>query len=418
MITSSLREPGVPDETRSKTVVDARIESKRLGPGRLDHTLTLDADVAGVPLWTKTITFAVDAPFEVPDLRNADPFVIAALFPAMSVGGTLRVHGAVSRVLMRNVLDYQSAWTLAGPHVCHPFAMEVAEIDDRPSPSDGPDSRAILAFSGGLDAMLALCRNVSGDAGPTGYNIGATMAIHGMLTGRDEGVDPGKMIADLRRISDRWDVPLAVVDTNIAEIVGRAYLSHGTWLSACLSLFGEAFDVGLLGSSVVTFAARREIFGSHPLLDRLLSGGQMEIRNDEGFYQRVEKAGLLARYPSALEDLRVCTLYYRNNRNCCRCEKCIRTMLCFIASGNPIPPAFSDGLRLEDIGIGMGRRETLEWAPKILAGAELNGVRDDPAIRILRRRYRVKAAKVTLKERLKRLVTGRSPHRWYIFDRI
>jgi hypothetical protein len=418
MISSSLPNPGFPEDPRSITIIDARIETDRLGEGRLDHTLTLDATRAGAHLWTKTVTFAVDAPFDVPDLGTVDPFVIAAVFPAMEVGGILRVHGRVSRVLMRNLIDYQSAWALAGPNVCRPFSLEVAEIDDRPLPSDGPDARAILAFTGGLDSMLALTRNIGGDAGQTRLDIGATMVVHGLQTGHENAAGPASMIEDLRQISDRRGLPLAVVNTNIAEVLGRPQLSYGTWLCSCLSLFGSAFDVGLLGSSVELYAPGQEISASHPLLDRLLSGVQMTIRNDEGFYRSVEKAGLLARYPEAIEDLRVCPRYYENNRNCCRCEKCITTMLSFVASGNPVPSVFADGLRLKDIGIAMAEQDALDWAPKILAAAAETGMSDDPAIKTLGKHYRVKLAKQATKDWLTKITTGRKPHRWHVFDRV
>lgn len=407
--------PGFPGAEDQDTIVDAHVETTRRERGRVDHVLTLDASREGSAIWTKEITFAVDAPFDVPDLPNADPFVIAALFPAMGVGGTLRMHGRVSRVLIRNLLDYQSLWFRAAPEFCRPIAFEVAEFDDA-SPQLGANPKTVLAFTGGLDSLLALCRNVSGDAGPAGHDIRATVMIHGMGTGRRENRDPSAMIADLRRTSGRWGVPLAVVDTNIAAITGLKYLAHGTWLASCLSLFSGGFDVGLVGSSVPYFRPAWELIGSHPLLDPLLSGGAMSIRNDEGLYEREDKVALLTRYPTALEDLRVCVHIEDPASNCCRCEKCLRTMLSFIASGNPIPSAFPHGPRLGDIGIGMGNQNGLDWAPIILNSARLHGTQDAPAMQVLLRRYRVKRAKVAAKAVWRRLRTGRRTHRWHVID--
>ena len=159
-----------------------------------------------------------------------------------------------------------------------------------------------------------------------------------------------------------------------------------------------------------------EVFGSHPLLDHMLSGDEMTIRNDEGLYQRVDKAALLARYPSAMQDLRVCNHPYHELQNCCRCEKCIRTMLCFVASGNPIPPAFPLGLKTSDIGIGMGHRSGLDWAPVIFKGARRYGTLDAPEIKAFRRRYRAKWLKVHMRSIASQLFLGKRKPRWMLFE--
>ncbi|MEM7445880.1 MAG: hypothetical protein AAF414_21340 [Pseudomonadota bacterium] len=416
MISATLLWPGYMPEADHDAIVDAHASSKRTGDGRIDHNLTLQASRRGTPLWTKEISFKVDAPFDVPDLANDDPFAIAALFPAMEAGGTLRFHGRVSRTLIRNLLDYQSAWHTAAPTLFQPFTIEVAEIDDAPTVDPGPNPSTILAFSGGLDSMLALCRNVSGDAGSMGHRIDASVMIHGMATGREIGADATQLTRDLRAMSERWDIPMAVVDTDMAESVGKLVLSHGSLLAACLSLFAGQYDVGLLGSSVVFYSTRREILGSHPSLDRLLSGNRMTVRTDEGLYDRVDKAAYLSRYPDAADDLRICNHYHEANRNCCRCEKCVRTMLCFIASGNPIPAAFQDGLNLNDIGIGMGKQEYLEWAEFVIKGAKNYGTEDHEAIKMLRRRYRSKRLKVLSKTALNRFFRGKRRHRWYALE--
>lgn len=396
-------------------VVDATVESERLGPGQINHALTLEANRGSQPIWKKEIYFRVDAPFDVPDLETVDPFVIAALFPAMEVGGTLRIHGRVSRTLIRNILDFQSAWHMAAPEHCRMFALDVKEVADLSIREEGTEPDTILAFTAGVDAMLALCRNVSGDAGPAAHKIGATMMILGMHTETGE-VDGEPLIADLRRISGDWGLPMAVVDSNIVEIVRRSEFSHGTWLAACLMLFAGNYSTGLLGSSKLWFKRGWEVFGSHPLLDPLLSGGQMTIRNDEGLYHRAEKVKLLTLYPGVVDELRVCWRPFLPERNCCRCEKCVRTMLCFVANGEPIPAAFPEPLSLREIGNGMGRRAGLQWVPGILDCAERNGTSDEKAIRVLRRRYRFKRLKVFVKLWLKALRSRKRPHKWYVLD--
>jgi hypothetical protein len=416
MISSSLIRPGFQGDVTNDAIVDCRVETQRIGPGRVDHTLVLEASRKGSPLWSKEIVFWVDAPFEVPDLKNLDPFVIASLFPTMEVGGTLRVHGAVSRALMRNVLDYQSLWTLAAPHLFKPIDLEVAAIDDSPGKLLASRPRTMLAFTAGVDSMTALCRNASGDAGEAGYDIAATMMIRGMGIAPGNRQDPAEMTEDLRRISGRWDVPLAVIDTNIYEVIDKPRATYGTWLASCLSLFSGAFDVGLVGSTKVWYSPGWEIAGSHPLVDPMLSSGQMTIRNDEGLFGRGEKVALLARYPSALEDLRVCFNGQKDLPNCCRCEKCVRTMLCFVASGSEVPPAFQKQLRLQDVGTGMRKDFGLQWGPSILKIARRFGTLNHPAMRVFRRRYRQKRLRLTVTNWFRGFFSSQKPPRLLMLD--
>jgi hypothetical protein len=290
---------------------------------------------------------------------------------------------------------------------------EVADVSDRTG------EKTMMALSGGVDSLLALFRNATGDAGPTAHDIGATMVIHGMATGREDNADPTPLFDDLRSLSDVFELPMAIVDTNITKVVRKHYLSHATWLACCLGLFSEKFDIGLIGSSVPFYDPGWEVYGSHPLLDPFLSSGSMSFRDDEGLYGRVEKVGLLTRYPAALEKLRVCSHPFRAERNCCRCEKCIRTMLSFIASGNEIPEAaFPDGLRLKDIGIGLGQKISLELVPGILAAAETNGTYDRPEIRALQKTYRRKRRKVIAKDQLKRLAGGKKQPHWQVLEKV
>ncbi len=396
-----------PERDADRTIIDAFVESRRHGPGRIDHTLTLKASRDGASLWTKEATIEVDAPFAVTDLANVDPFAMASLLPAMSVGGVLRIHGPVSYRLLRNLLDYQSAWRLAKPNLYRPVVMEPAAVDNAPKSDLGPDPRAILAFGGGVDSTLALCLNASKDKSFAHYDIGATLMIVGINSGPSKE-QPEHVLADLRRVSAAWDVPTARVNFDIFKLYNNNDSSIATWVAASLSLFSGSFGVGLIGATGTWLKPTYEVFGTHPLLDPLLSSGHMAIRCEGASYTRAEKIKLLSRVAGSLDSLRVCFFSKPGLKNCCRCEKCLRTMLCCIAAGQEVPSAFPLGLRLQDIGIGMGNRAGLLWASEIIASAERWGTGNHPAMRRLRRRYRIKRAKVALKNRLSRILPRKS----------
>ena len=63
--------------------------------------------------------------------------------------------------------------------------------------------------------------------------------------------------------------------------------------------------------------------------------------HDGAAYNRTEKVKEIIAWPAAVKNLRVCWQGILQDKNCGQCEKCIRTQLNFLATGNPIPEAFS-----------------------------------------------------------------------------
>ncbi|MEO1200892.1 MAG: hypothetical protein AAFX39_16995 [Pseudomonadota bacterium] len=327
------------------------------------------------------------------------------MLPAMSVGGVLRIHGHVGYGLLRNLLDYQSTWRIVKPSLYRPVVIEPAGVDYAPKSHLGPDPKAILAFSGGVDSTLSLCLNASNDTSFAHYDIGATLMITGITTGRSME-QPEDVLADLRRISAAWDVPTARVNFDIFALYDTNDGAIAPWIAASLSLFSGSFDVGLMGATGTWLRPIRDFLGTHPLLDPFLSSGHMAIRAEGASFTRAEKINLLSRYAGSLDGLRVCFFSKPGLKNCCRCEKCIRTMLSCIAVGQEVPSAFPLGLRLQDIGIGMSSKSGQYWASDVIASAERWGTSNHPAIRRLRRQYRIKRAKAAAKGWLRRLLPG------------
>lgn len=320
----------------------------------------------------------------------------------MTVGGRLRIHGRVSFKLLKNLIDYQGAWRLAKSDLSHSVIIEAAEIDYDAKSDPGPRPRSILAFTGGVDSTFALCHNASEHGGLARHNIGAAIMIDGINSGPSTE-KPRDVLADLRRISGAWDVPTGMIRFDIFKLYDAANPAIGVWVAASLSLFSGSFNVGLIGAIGDWLRPTYDVFGSHPLLDPYLSSGQMAIRHEGAQFTRAEKIKLLASDLGGIDNLRVCFFSEPGLRNCCRCEKCIRTMLTCIAVGHEVPAAFPLGLRLQDIGIGMGNSAVLFWAAGVIAASERWDTGDHPAMRRLGRRYRTKRVKVAAKTRFSQI---------------
>ena len=69
------------------------------------------------------------------------------------------------------------------------------------------------------------------------------------------------------------------------------------------------------------------------MLDPLWSSESLRVVHDGGAVTRIDKVRHLADNPVALDTLRVCAVPDRATYNCCRCEKCLRTMVALEIAG-------------------------------------------------------------------------------------
>jgi len=72
---------------------------------------------------------------------------------------------------------------------------------------------------------------------------------------------------------------------------------------------------------------------------------------DGATHSRTEKVKEIADWKVGIDNLRVCWQGGQKDRNCGKCEKCIRTQLNFLATGNPIPKSFPDYQLGENISL-------------------------------------------------------------------
>ena len=96
---------------------------------------------------------------------SADPFVIGAIFLIMEeaamAGGPVQamVHGAVSPSLIRNLEEFQIAWSIWRPEAygrAEIRAEKEIEVNEGPS-----EEAAVMCFSGGLDSAFTAYRHTT-----------------------------------------------------------------------------------------------------------------------------------------------------------------------------------------------------------------------------------------------------------------
>jgi len=78
-------------------------------------------------------------------------------------------------------------------------------------------------------------------------------------------------------------------------------------------------------------------YGTHPLIDNAISYAGITITHDGADYDRLKKIEVIVerckQYSMSLPTLRVCWGHHEDGGNCCRCEKCLRTMNELLAVG-------------------------------------------------------------------------------------
>jgi hypothetical protein len=310
------------------------------------------------------------------DGRLADVYVLGSLLLWMARGDAVHVHGAVSRTLLSNLDEWQAAMHSLLPDRYSLVTFTVDEVvEGEPSRS----TRAIAAFSGGLDSTCTVIRHARGLAGWRTESLDALLLVHGFDIPLDRASEFDGARERASRAGDAVGLELRNVATNLRDLGQDWELAHGLALAAVLQLHSPEFGVGLIGSSAPYF--RIELpWGSNPITDPLLSSGMMRIRHDGAALSRTAKARIVATEPELLALLRVCWQGERLSGNCGRCEKCVRTYWALHIAGVRQPECFDEPFSVPPSRVRMPTRVVRYWR-EMLRLARATG--DDEAIRYI-----------------------------------
>jgi len=314
-------------------------------------------------------------------LVRVDALLIGTLLAFMSRDvKTLRVHGAVSRTLLRNLDELQHVWLKWRPELYSPITIEVdAAADDEPG-GEG----AISAFSGGVDAAFTVYRHAVAGAGWHSLPLREVVMIHGFDIGLDEPDVFDRAVDRSERMLAGTGLRFSRVRTNLRDLPTRWGDNFALGAASVLTLFADRRDTGLIGSSE-DYGAFFRPCGSTPVQDWMASSKAMAIRHDGAGFSRTEKVTELAKWPSAIDNMRVCYRGAAHDRNCGRCEKCIRTALNLRLAGVESPTCFDAQFAAADLRrvyFANGPMAT-EWK-SLITEAERRGIAE-PWVRDVRR---------------------------------
>jgi polysaccharide pyruvyl transferase WcaK-like protein len=289
------------------------------------HELRFTAEIVGEPheIWVHS---------SLPVVPGADVALALTLVMAMTRGGRLEVGAPVDETLIRRIPEIQAVlrsfnmtgdWTPAGP-----IKHRIEVVCPTSSPPPRRDDRGIAAFfSCGVDSFSTVVRNpeithliyVAGLDAPVGEEF---EQHHAQVRGAVEA------------IGERLGKSVITVETNARELYeglleGPAFFG-GVLAAAARLVAPEIARVYIASSQSYEWQLENS---SHPMLDHLWGSGGVEVIHEGAELTRPEKLEGIAADTLARSALRVCWAGTGSAYNCCRCEKCLRTMVALEALG-------------------------------------------------------------------------------------
>ena len=255
-----------------------------------------------------------------------EPFLAAALVPAMKANAQLDLPGPVSARLLHATDQIQE--------IFHTWDTDLRPIQINagvaPQEEHGTHRGVACFFSGGVDAFYTILKHRT--------EIDALVHVHGFairLAERDVQAD---ILPTLREAAAQLGKPLIEIETNIydaTEGLAEWVWEWGAALASVALLLAPLFRKVYLPASYTYGQLIPD--GSHPVLDPLWSSEAVEIVHDGCEARRLDKVNLLATSETALNHLRVCftyrEAYNKGLYNCGHCEKCLRTQISLYLAG-------------------------------------------------------------------------------------
>ena len=269
------------------------------------------------------VRFGVDPPI----VPSADGALPAVLLPAMTCGERLRFEQPIDEALLRNLPDVQAifrAWADAWPFF-RGTPREI-EVDATPALADRAPGRAVAAFfSGGVDSFSTVLSHPE---------ITHLVFVHGADLAIGESELAGRVASRLEHAAELLGKSWIAVETDV-RLLGDAFVPWDAYFGSVLASVARLLSPAVERIYVASESPYQRLHrrGSHPLIDHLWGGDAIRIVYDGARFGRADKVERIADSEVARQTLRVCWENREAAYNCCRCEKCLRTMVALAMLG-------------------------------------------------------------------------------------
>lgn len=261
--------------------------------------------------------------FEMPETyapsSSGNPWLALLLPLAASAGEDLHIPLAVDPELVRGAESVVRLWAHWRKEM-HLVKVTAASLEVRPF----TERTTASFFSAGVDSTFTVLRR------PDVKNWITVQGFDMPITKNEAFKHHCKRLS---AIAEHYQAHFIPVRTNIRQTRWKnapwELFAFGPALAAVGLMFENHFHEVLLPASCDYSSL--DPWGSHPLSDPLFSTVNTKIIHEGVAYSRTEKIEYLSRDQRALNELHVCfrgeDASGQDNKNCCRCEKCYRTMI-------------------------------------------------------------------------------------------
>lgn len=273
-------------------------------------------------------------------LSSPEPFLIAASIAAMFYGEKrISINSEICPELKQGLAEsicWLQHWLLKPKDS---FQIEAPVYSFPVNKFLAPRTGAF--FTGGVDSWANLRFNQLNYPSTHSGSIKDCIVVYGLQNyGRQNFENAFQSFQD---ISESVGINFIPVYTNIYAHLTDLDQDYRFWKKAfngaALAAIGHAFGnrftkvVISSGNDIPNLAPH----GTHPLLDTNYSSEVLRIRHDGVTLSRLDKTKLIAEWPLALNNLKVCDENHipEDYLNCGKCEKCLITMTTLVAIDAP-----------------------------------------------------------------------------------
>jgi hypothetical protein len=281
---------------------------------------------------SKDLYFRSDRPVWQSEFETLDFVLVALSHYASAAGRDLHIRGPVTRSQVDHIEEFIQIWSRWRPDLFKRIAISASKYVDVATCGDMP---AAIAFSGGVDASFSLVAHQEKMLGHLSKRIGIGVTAVGWDIKHGDDSAKSTALAKARESLNSFGVDCVSITTNWQpDFCPRWILGFNIGVSTLLQTLSNGCSHGIIAGDL---AYSEELgigpHGSHMVTNHLLGSARFPIIPTGGTLSRLERVGVLLKYPILMKNLRVCWQDNAGGGNCGVCEKCVRTQLELIANG-------------------------------------------------------------------------------------
>ncbi|MFT7227666.1 MAG: hypothetical protein ACI8PW_000241 [Methylophilaceae bacterium] len=296
------------------TILIRQVDSNADQPRQLNYELVVKNRVYSV--YIKSDFFL--------EQLGLEPVLPLALLAGMSLKEPIYVDGAISSTFLQGAQNIVGLFANSFPQFSN-IEITAKEIYSA-IPSDS--LRKAAFFSGGVDSFFTLLKGQE--------VLTDLIIIYGFDIGLND-IDRRNKVHEMGvEISTKMNLRLIEVESNFAKVIKDfgLWVQHGhgfALASVARALAGEIKEIRIPGTHSL---AGQIPWGSWLETDPKFSDERLAIIHDACEAERIDKIKRISDMKLAQRYLRVCGDVKNDGLyNCCKCEKCVRTMTSLYALG-------------------------------------------------------------------------------------